>query len=186
MHNKPEVLILLSGGVDSMACIHFYINIGKLPCALFIDYGQPASSKELECAKLISKHYGIKLFTASWKPVIDKKPGYIQARNAFLLIAALMEKPKSVSSVAIGLHSGTSYSDCQLKFILKMQKIYDLYCHKRIHISCPFMDFKKGDIYSYCFKYNLPISLTHSCEAGSKPCGKCLSCKDRELLNACA
>lgn len=38
-----EVLVLLSGGIDSTACLDFYLQLGRPSCALFVDYGQPAA-----------------------------------------------------------------------------------------------------------------------------------------------
>ena len=45
-----QAIVLLSGGIDSMACIHFYLNQGYSIEALFCDYGQPASVREMESA----------------------------------------------------------------------------------------------------------------------------------------
>jgi len=33
-----EVLVLLSGGIDSAACIDFYRDFGRPPFGLFVDY----------------------------------------------------------------------------------------------------------------------------------------------------
>lgn len=178
--------MLLSGGIDSMATVHFFLSLGRKPCAIFIDYGQAALSRERKSAKLVSTHFNIQLFFAHWSAVIRKQAGYIPGRNGFLLMAGLMEKPPSVRTIALGIHAGTSYSDCTHDFVDRMQKVFDVYSNGKVHISSPFMDFEKNEIYSYCREYNLPFDLTYSCEAGPKPCGKCLSCKDRELLNASA
>ena len=56
-----QAIVLLSGGIDSMACIHFYLNQGYCIEALFCDYGQPASVREMESAKTISKYYKMPL-----------------------------------------------------------------------------------------------------------------------------
>jgi 7-cyano-7-deazaguanine synthase len=185
MRESSEVMVLLSGGIDSMACLHFFQEMGRKTCALFIDYGQPAASREAKCVKQLSRYFKIHLISTIWKPILKKRSGYIPSRNAFLLTTALMEKPPAVKTIVLGIHAGTSYSDCQPSFIHKIQQVYDLYCKKRVRISCPFLDFQKGEIYAYCIQHHLPLDLTYSCEARSdRPCGKCLSCKDRELLHA--
>jgi 7-cyano-7-deazaguanine synthase len=184
MRESSEVMVLLSGGIDSMACVHFFKEMGRMPCGLFIDYGQPPADRESKCAKMIAEHFGIILYSSQWKSIQQKKSGYIPARNAFLLITALMEKPTEVNTIVLGIHSGTSYPDCQTKFMDKMQQIFDLYSSDKTRISCPFIDFQKVELYSYCKEQHLPIELTYSCESSSlEPCGKCLSCIDREMLN---
>lgn len=180
-----EVLILLSGGIDSTACVDFYIEFGRPPCGMFIDYGQPAAKNEAEAAKRITDYYSIPLIYSKWKGYISKKPGFINGRNSFLIAAALMERPPNISVIAIGIHSGTGYKDCSKDFLIKMQNIIDLYDNGRLQISAPFINFTKSEVYSYCIKRNIPIKLTYSCETGNiMPCGKCLSCKDRRMLNA--
>lgn len=183
---NSEVLILLSGGVDSAACVDFYIDFGRPPCGLFIDYGQPAARREVESAKAIADYYSIPLFYSKWEGHTIKTSGFINGRNCFLVTAALMERPDSVSVISLGVHSGTDYQDCSKHFLIKMQNIIDLYENGKIELSAPFIDFTKSEVYSYCIKRRVPIESTYSCESGGPmPCGECLSCKDREMLNAC-
>ena len=181
----PEVLVLLSGGVDSAACVDFYIEFGRPSCGLFIDYGQPASRNEAKSAKAIADYYSIPLLYSKWEGHTTKTSGFINGRNSFLITAALMERPVTISVIAIGIHSGTVYQDCSKHFLTKMQNIIDLYENGRIELSAPFIDFTKSEIYSYCIERRVPIELTYSCESGDPtPCGECLSCKDREMLDA--
>jgi 7-cyano-7-deazaguanine synthase len=179
---KPEVIILLSGGIDSSALVNFYQKLGRPILNLFVNYGQPSAQSELRSAKSISNYYSVSLKIINYCPILTKKAGYIPARNAFLLTVALMERNPTVTSVAIGIHTGTNYSDCSELFLSKMQSVYDLYENGKIEISSPFIKLSKSEIYEYCKIENLPFELTYSCEAGNVPCGRCLSCKDRELL----
>jgi hypothetical protein len=41
-----EVLVLLSGGIDSSACPQFYCEIGRAPAALFVDYGAGVGTRD--------------------------------------------------------------------------------------------------------------------------------------------
>ncbi len=181
---NAEILILLSGGIDSTACIKFYKDIERPSCALHIDYGQPASKREAKSAIAIAKYYSIPLFCTRWEGPINKTSGFILGRNSFLLTAALLECPDSVSVIALGIHSGTFYMDCTKNFIEKMQSVFDIYENSRFKLSAPFIEFNKQELYNYCIKNKVPIELTYSCENGTfPPCGNCQSCKDRELLN---
>ncbi len=180
---RPEVLVLLSGGLDSSACLQFYKQIGRQPCALFVDYGQAAAINEEQAANAIAAHFDIQLHLAKWRGVRNKSTGNITARNAFLLFAALIESPPEITIVAIGVHDGTEYADCSATFIERMQFVYDLYTEGAVQVAAPFVSWSKSEVFAYAKANNLPVDLTYSCEAGGIPrCGKCLSCQDLEAL----
>jgi 7-cyano-7-deazaguanine synthase len=180
---EPEITVLLSGGIDSAACLDFYSELARPVSALFVDYCQPAAAQEIRAAKDIAHHYNVSLQTLEMRGSRPKDPGLIVGRNALLICAALLERRPNVSVIAIGIHKGTNYRDCSSTFISKMQSAIDILEPPRIHLSAPFLRWSKQDIYAYCLSRNVPINLTYSCELGGpEPCGKCLSCKDRQTL----
>ena len=180
---RPEVLVLLSGGLDSSACLQFYKQMGRQPCALFIDYDQAAAINEEQAAKAMADHFEVQLHIAQWRGVRSKSTGNITARNAFLLFAALMESPPEITTVAIGVHDGTEYTDCSATFIERIQSVYDLYTEGAVQVAAPFVSWNKSEVFAFAKANNLPVDLTYSCEAGGPSrCGKCLSCQDREAL----
>ncbi|NKC13878.1 MAG: tRNA methyl transferase-like protein [Gammaproteobacteria bacterium] len=181
----PEVRVLLSGGLDSACCLSFYKNAGRPTDAAFIDFGQSARYKEFEAAKSLAAHYQVRLNRFDWTAGSMKLAGEVLGRNAFFLFGALMEAPSSVTGIAIGIHAGTGYADCSPAFVEEMQRVVDLYSGGRISVLAPFVDWSKPDIWAYAKSQSAPIPLTYSCETGGDaPCGVCLSCKDREKLNA--
>src|SRR4051812_14778359 len=117
MRHEPEVLVLLSGGVDSAATVAFYVAFGRRPAGLFVDYEQPARHEEERAAAAVAAHFGIELSVARWSGPATKGVGLIRGRNLFLLAAALLERPSSVSVLALGLHAGTEYADCSPLFV---------------------------------------------------------------------
>lgn len=181
---NKNVLILLSGGIDSTCCVQYYIENCFHVSALFIDYGQISAKKEFHAASQVSEFYNIPLSIVksnSKKRITGKIPG----RNSLLLDFALMHFPYSHGLVALGIHSGTNYPDCTEYFINIAQKIYDIYTDGLIRIDTPFLNWTKVDIWKYFNEKGLHIDKTYSCELGNKqPCGKCISCKDLELLYA--
>jgi 7-cyano-7-deazaguanine synthase len=180
---KQNVLVLLSGGMDSSACIEFYLRQKFKVEGLFINYGQISAKKELTASKKIAKHYKILLNKVESKNLSRFSSGEIIGRNAFLLTTALLNFKKKNGIICIGIHDGTSYPDCSKKFIKDMQEIFDIYKNGAIQIGVPFLDFKKIEIGAYCKNHKVPINYTYSCELGNKqPCGKCLSCKDLEII----
>ena len=181
----PEILVLLSGGADSAACLHFYLAMGRPTSCLFIDYQQSALKEEADAAREIARYYGASLSVARFVGTRGKGAGLIGGRNAFLLSVALMELPPTISAVAMGIHSGTSYSDCAPEFIERMQSVYDIYSTGRVKIVAPFIEWTKAEVWTYARSAGVPLASTYSCERGGyPPCMSCESCGDRKALDA--
>ncbi len=180
---ERDVLILLSGGIDSAACVRFYLEMDRPPSAMFVDYGQPAREREARAASDIAGYYDLPFRTAQWRGARPKSVGDIPGRNAFLLSAALMERSPQERVITIGIHSGTAYADCSHAFVNRMQNLYDVYAEWDVRIAAPFESWSKADVWTYAITHDVPVHLSYSCEANSvSPCGVCESCKDRESL----
>lgn len=179
-----EVVVLLSGGADSAACVQFFLDVGRPTAGLFLDYQQQALKPEAAAARRVADHYAIPLLCARWTGNLTKGSGFVTGRNGFLLMAALMERPGSATGIAIGIHAGTDYADCSPPFVDRMQAMYDVYTSGRVKIVAPFLEWSKGEIFTYARSSGVPLGLTYSCEVGSEPpCRRCRSCLDRELLD---
>jgi 7-cyano-7-deazaguanine synthase len=177
--------VLLSGGMDSAACIEFYKKRADIVRAIHIDYGQVAAPRERRATLAVTRHYNVPLLILEWRGAHPKEAGEIVGRNAFLLTASMMEIKGSRGIVAMGLHAGKPYFDCSEEFLSLMQQVADGYSGGRIRISAPFIRWSKRDVWEYCKINNVPIDLTYSCERGAdQPCGQCLSCRDTEALRA--
>lgn len=183
--NKLPVLVLLSGGIDSTACTHFYREQQHAVSALFVDYGQPAKLSERKSAQAIATHYGMPLQQLSVSGVTVPASGEITGRNALLLSAALMAIGKKAALITLGIHAGTRYFDCQPGFVRHWEELLSGYTDGRVQLGIPFLRWKKAAIWQYCTEQKVPVQLTWSCEASdTTPCGSCLSCKDKENLLA--
>lgn len=186
MLNGSNVLVLLSGGIDSTASIVFYLKQKFDVQSIFIDFGQLSAKNEYQAATKISKYYKIPLTKITCSNFHNFSKGFILGRNAFFLFTALMQFKFKSGLIAIGIHSGTPYIDCSDLFIQNLQSIFDLYTDGRIQIGTSFLKWNKIEIWDFCKQENIPIELTYSCELGNEqPCNECLSCKDLMLLNAC-
>lgn len=185
LEHHSNVLVLLSGGIDSSACISFYLKQNFKVSALNIDYGHLSKEQETRAASDIASYYHIPLRFAKYDGRTFQHNGLINGRNAFFLMAALLEFDHRSGIIAIGVHSGTHYIDCSELFIRNMQRLFDLYNDGRIIVGVPFLNWDKRQIWDYCTIERIPIHLTYSCELGRKqPCGICRSCKDLEALDA--
>ena len=181
---KTDVMVLLSGGIDSAACLDYYLKEKFDVKATFVGYGQKAKSFELKSAKKISKFYNVKLTEISLKIIMNFSSGEIICRNAFLILTTLMHFPKFKGIISLGIHMGTPYYDCSESFVKLMNQLLHGYLAGKVLIDAPFLNWNKSMIIEYCKDNNVPLELTYSCENGTDPpCGVCLSCRDREVLN---
>ena len=175
--------MLLFGGLDSSACLSLLLDRGFAASALFVDYEQLSAAKEHRAASRVSSHYRVGLRKLTCKGLGTWSKGFIPARNALLLVGGLMAFRSETGVVAIGIHTGTSYSDCTPTFVRRMQIVFDLYTDGRVRISAPFLRWNKRQIWDYCRTKGVPVALTYSCEMGRRqPCGECNSCRDLEAL----
>jgi len=156
-----RVLVLLSGGIDSSACIEYYVSRGYEVGALFVEYGQPDMDKETAAASAVSNHYGIKLSRLRITGYLPPD-GYVPARNSVLLSLALMSASFTCGLIAIGVHSGTPYTDCTLDFCSRMQAVFDSYTGGQVQIDAPFVEWTKSEIWDYARMHGVPLDLTHS------------------------
>lgn len=179
-----KVVVLLSGGIDSTACINYYLNQGFDVKAAFIDYGQISSKKEFQSAKNIAEYYKISLDRFIFKNSRIYSEGEIKGRNAFFILAVILKYSEFSGIISLGIHSDVHYYDCSKNFLKDIKRLLDGYTDGGVALDAPFLKWDKKMIYDYCKDNKIPIHLTYSCENGAdKPCGVCNSCKDRRTLN---
>lgn len=181
----PEVIVLLSGGIDSACCVNFFRRLGRPVGCIHVSYGQLASKHEKRAAKHIARHYRVPITFAEWRVPGEKPLGEIAHRNAFLVLAAAMEAPPTACVLSLGIHSFTQFPDCSTEFIRSIESVLKLFTTPRLTIAAPFIGFSKAELIEYAANNSIPLELTYSCEAGtSPPCGECRSCRDREHAHA--
>lgn len=154
------ITILLSGGIDSAACLHYLLEKQFVVSALHIDLGQPDNHLEMESAQDISGHYSVPLEVIKVEGVRVGE-GYIIARNALLVILALMHGNGS-KSISLGIHSGTDYVDCTPSFFDQMQRIVNEYADGAVSIMLPFLNWEKSDVLGYAKENGVPTHLAHT------------------------
>ena len=100
-----RVWLLLSGGIDSAACLAFYLKNAYCVNCLHVTYGQPGSDSERKAAARVAGHYDVPLTPLSWTGSSRLSPGEILGRNAFLITAALLEIQSGSGLLGIGIHA---------------------------------------------------------------------------------
>lgn len=181
---KEAALVLLSGGIDSMACAHFLLRQDFAVGALHIDYGQLARRFEAQAASSVAANLNIPVSVVSLHLPLIHTIGEVRGRNGLFAMAALAASEQKTSVIATGIHSGTTYYDCSPPFVERMDAVIQEYTSGHTRYFCPFLNWSKSDIYDYCVQHRLNIQLTYSCESGTDPvCGICASCRDRRLVD---
>jgi 7-cyano-7-deazaguanine synthase len=171
--------ILLSGGVDSAACMKFLLSQGFSVHAIFIDYGQPAAACELAAAALLSELNSCSFEVITVRGESRFGSGELLGRNAFLIFTALFFLKGRAGVLALGLHMGTSYYDCSESFMELTKTLVAEHTNGKLSLIAPFATWTKKDVYQYFRASGLTLHQTYSCEAGQPGgCGDCLSCRD--------
>jgi 7-cyano-7-deazaguanine synthase len=174
---RRRCCLLLSGGVDSALVASLLLGDGWLVRALWIDYGQPAAPAERVASRALAAHFALGWQEAVVGGLIVPPEGEIPGRNDLLVAAAHACAPGW--SVAIGIHAGVSYSDCSREWLNAWQAVLDVQHEGVVALLAPLAGLPKPEVLALARELQVPMSLTHSCEAGPTPCGQCLSCRDR-------
>lgn len=188
---------LVSGGLDStlMTVLLHEQGFNQLP--LFIDYGQLAVEKEWESCqanfsrlalpkplRLDVNGYG--KYIASGITNNNKRlteDAFLPCRNlVFLTMAAAAAAQFGGSFVSIGLLSQkfALFPDQKQDFLDSTETTLKLALGLEIKVLVPLFDFSKADVIVLSQQKGLDVSQVYSCHAGTeKPCGICISCKER-------
>jgi 7-cyano-7-deazaguanine synthase len=180
-----RALVLLSGGIDSLAAAHYCRSKGWQTSGIFVDFGQPARGREAAAAKAVATRLGIDLQCGTMSGFTVPEHGEILGRNGWLVQTALMATGPNDAIIAIGIHAGTDYADCSPAFIEKMQQLLGLQASGQVQLFAPFLTWTKAEVWDFCRDEGLPVELTYSCERGlDQPCGQCATCSELTLLHA--
>lgn len=195
-----RIVTLSSGGVDSSVMMTLLKKDGHEVLPLFIDYGQLAREKEWTACQSICHFLGLEPYRIDISGfgkgipsgITDsrmniEKDAFLPTRNLlFLTIGAAYAYRMTANVIAIGLLSNPIFPDQTPTFVQAAQKSIGDALGTNTAILTPFISLDKRDILRLARKYGLPLNLTSSCHSGGeKPCGKCISCKERIAAEKC-
>ena len=178
------MVILLSGGIDSLVCAELARESGDLVGCVFVDYGHPAQQMEGWKAFAYCGARGVTLrvvhafgldlgdmATAAGARVVPH-------RNAVLLsLAANAARGMGGGSLVIGCNAAdqADYTDCRALFLDAMQRAL---C---VRIVAPLLSRQKPEIIEIARQAGLTREDAWSCyKAGPRPCGTCPSCREAD------
>lgn len=202
---KMNIVVLLSGGMDSVTCLYHAMTEHNVVGAVSFDYGARHASKELACAKyhcasLNIPHYIIplKFISELWKSALlpggddipeghyaeeTMKKTVVPFRNGIMLtISAGLAESIEGEAIAIAAHAGdhSIYPDCREVFMKVMSEAIQLGTYREIMLIRPFISLTKANIASRGYELGVDYKMTWSCYKGEElHCGVCGTCVER-------
>ena len=191
-----KIVCLLSGGIDSVVLLFRLKKSGHDLIPLFINYGQKSLIKELESATIACNMLDLSLEEIDISDLSSIPSGLTNgeyspidfpvfpARNMILLsIAASFASSKSIQVIGIGILNDSTFPDQTKSFLNAAENALAMSIDSNLKILTPLSDLNKLEVVRLAKENNIPLDFTYSCYFGSdKPCGKCLSCKDRQQV----
>ena len=180
--------VLTSGGIDSTACLAYFVARDHPVEALYVDYGQSAALAEGEAAARIAAHFRVSLTNVRLEGIpwrVEGAPREYPARNLTLATLA-MNAHQDNGLIALGIHSGTPFRDCAEGFVERLDALTMFLSDGRIRFDCPFVTWSKLDVARWAYTAGIPWHLTCSCERGTNPpCEECAKCRETaEIMDA--
>lgn len=182
-------LILLSGGLDSLACLAWAKQRESSISAIFFDYGQPAAVRERAASRDIASRLQVPL-TEVRLPltggIVDPAADVAQAtacvvpgRNVVMLTcAAAACHAAGGGSVVIGCckADAAAFPDCRPETLARLEETFAL-AGLRVAIEAPMLRSEKADVVRFLRQQGLYelMAISSSCYAGTD-CGRCYAC----------
>lgn len=187
------MVVLLSGGFDSVTMLHYYERNGVDCRALSFDYGQ-RHIKELEFAKKHCDDLGVEWVCQKINILGETylqggdvpsagKSVVVPFRNLlFATYGAAFAIEKNETTIAFGCNKTDRelFPDCRKSFFESLQLTLNDSegYNKKIQIDIPFLGKTKAQVAQVASWCGVKSKETWSCYAGAaEPCGVCGACK---------
>ena len=203
--NRIKVVVLCSGGMDSVAALYDAAEIHEVTAAISFHYGAKHNDREIPFAKWHADHLGIPHITVplafigeQFESDLLQKGGEIPKghyeeatmkktvvpfRNGIMLsIAGGFAESKGAHGLVIAAHSGDHaiYPDCREDFLSAMADAIRLGTYARVEVMRPFVTMTKTEIARRGHDLGVDFSQTWSCYVGGEvQCGECGTCVER-------
>ncbi|MEM9018642.1 MAG: 7-cyano-7-deazaguanine synthase QueC [Verrucomicrobiota bacterium] len=207
-----KVVVLVSGGMDSVTALHLANRDHEVIAGVSFDYGSKHNHKEIPFAKEHCEALGVEhvviplgfmndLFESDLLKSGGEIPeGHYEAENMkqtvvpfrngiMLSIAAGYAESVGAEGLVIAAHSGDHavYPDCREEFMQPMADAISAGTYVDLEVVRPFIDVRKEDIASVGAELGVDFAKTWSCYKGGEiHCGKCGTCVERKEAFALA
>jgi 7-cyano-7-deazaguanine synthase len=202
---KKKVVVLVSGGMDSLTALYDASREHQVLAGLSFDYGSKHNHREIpfaaeHCRELGVEHRIIQLnfigqlFRSNLlrsggaipeghyeEPTM--KQTVVPFRNGVMLaIAAGLAESIEAQAVVIAAHAGDHaiYPDCREDFMRAMAQAIGSGTYAGIELLRPFIGLTKAQIARHGYELGVDFSKSWSCyKGGELHCGSCGTCVER-------
>ncbi len=200
-----KVIVLCSGGMDSVAALYQAHRDHKVIAVLSFHYGSKHNDREIPFAAHHAKALGLRhevvgldfvdrLFQSDLLQSggaipeghyeeATMKQTVVPFRNGIMLsVAAGVAESSGAGAVIIAAHSGDHavYPDCREKFMRAMADAIQLGTYEQIQLLRPFIELDKAGIVARGAELGVDFAQTWSCyQGGEIHCGRCGTCVER-------
>lgn len=207
-----KVVVLCSGGMDSVTALHWARREHEVGAALSFDYGAKHNHREIPFAveqaqgmgarhETVTLDFVNRLFTSdllkSGGEIPDghyaaenMKRTVVPFRNAILLsIACGFAESIGAGGLVIAAHHGDHaiYPDCREEFMRAMGEAMQRGTYAGVQLLRPFIALDKAGIAKEGMRLGVDFSRTWSCyKGGAVQCGSCGTCVERREAFALA
>ncbi|HYC71008.1 MAG TPA: 7-cyano-7-deazaguanine synthase QueC [Opitutaceae bacterium] len=200
-----KVVVLCSGGMDSVTALHWARWRHDVRAVLSFDYGAKHNHREIPCAAEQAARLGLphqvialdfigRFYTSALlKSGGDIPEGHyadenmqqtvVPFRNGVMLsVAAGFAESAGAEGLVIAAHSGDHaiYPDCRDDFMRAMADAIRLGTYTGVQLLRPFIALDKGQIAVEGARLGVDFARTWSCyKGGAAHCGRCGTCVER-------
>lgn len=205
MSVRKKVIVLLSGGMDSVTALAHAVTEHEVVAALSFNYGSKHNDRELTFAAKQAEERRVPQVTIPLDFIgqyfasdLLKKGGTIPKghyeeetmkqtvvpfRNGIMLaIAAGFAESRGAGGIVIAAHSGDHaiYPDCREDFMRAMSAAIQAGTYAELEVLRPFIAMSKAEIARRGAELGVDFAETWSCyEGGAVHCGECGTCVER-------
>jgi 7-cyano-7-deazaguanine synthase len=200
-----KVVVLCSGGMDSVTALHWARREHDVRAALSFDYGAKHNAREIPLAAaharalgvrhhvvplaFIGEHFASDLLQSGGEipeghyADENMKRTVVPFRNGIMLaVAGGFAESVGAEGLVIAAHGGDHaiYPDCREEFMQAMGDALRLGTYAGIALLRPFIAMDKGGIAAAGARLGVDFAQTWSCyKGGALHCGKCGTCVER-------
>jgi 7-cyano-7-deazaguanine synthase len=200
-----KVVVLCSGGMDSVTALHWARREHNVVAAVSFDYGAKHNHREIpfaaeHAAALSVRHEAVRLDFVERIFASDLLKGggaipdghyeekimkqtVVPFRNAIMLsIACGFAESVGAAGIVIAAHGGDHaiYPDCREDFMRAMADAMRLGTYAGVQLLRPFIAMTKGEIVATGARLGVDFARTWSCyKGGARHCGTCGTCVER-------
>jgi 7-cyano-7-deazaguanine synthase len=200
-----KVVVLCSGGMDSVTALHWARREHDVAAVVSFDYGAKHNHREIPFAAAHAGQLGVRHETIALD-FVDRlfasdllksggeipeghyaaenmKQTVVPFRNAILLsIACGVAESIGAGGLVIAAHGGDHaiYPDCREEFMRAMGEAMRLGTYAGVQLLRPFIALNKAQIAAEGAKLGVDFARTWSCyKGGALHCGRCGTCVER-------